>query len=75
MFLTAVFAPALERPFDLALDLIINSPGDAYATWVGELFQAGGHVHTIAVTVAVFLDDNVTQVHPVSDLERAWEGF
>ena len=55
-------AEVLEVAAELALEVVVGRARDHHAARLGELLEAGGDVHPVAVEVAVGLADHVAEV-------------
>ena len=60
--LDPLLARELERQVELALEVVVGGAGDHHPAGLGQLLQAGGDVHPVAVEVAVGLEDHVAEV-------------
>jgi len=47
----------------------VNLARDQDAAWVGNTFETGSHVDTLAVDVAILLDDDVAEIEPDTQFE------
>lgn len=63
-------AQILERRFQSTLDLSVDSASDADTPDFGQLFDAGGDVHTVAIDVAV-LEYDVAEIDADPELDAS----
>jgi hypothetical protein len=63
-------AEILEAGIELALHLVEDHPGNAYATGISQLFEPGRDVHAVPIEV-VAVDDDVAHIHADAQGNRA----
>jgi hypothetical protein len=68
------FAPILETNVQLALDFVMDFPGDQNAAWIGQSFKPGGDIDAFPINVAVLIDHDIAEVDPNAQLQRAIVG-
>ena len=68
--LDLMLAQILEMVIQSVANLFKDTPGDTYAAWVGERFDAGGDVYPLAVDVLAVVDD-IAKIDPHAEIEWA----
>jgi hypothetical protein len=68
--LEGLLAKVLEGDVDPLGDLVVNRLSDADAADVGQLFESGGDVDTVAIDIA-FVEDNVPEIDADAELDAS----